>query len=142
MHNWSHSLYSYSLLLTYSCIIMQMFAKIHWANSYEAHFLNTDSPMNLHLEEANTTHLKFSWDTFFRTCPPFRYDIHTTNCGSCLESVDSATVVCNNLQISTDAQLCSIAVQSRCNEVVGNTSDILQVVLKGNTVFNYIIKLC
>ena len=92
--------------------------------------------MNLHLEEANTTHLKFSWDPFLRTCPPFRYDIHATNCGSCLESVDSATAVCENLQISTDAQLCSIAVQSKCNEEVGNISDILQVVLKGITNYN------
>ena len=91
--------------------------------------------MNLHLEEANTTHLKFSWDPFHGnvTCPPLRYDIHATNCGSCLESVDSAmyTVVCENLQITTDVQVCSIAVQSRCNEEVGNIDNILQVVLKG-----------
>ena len=107
-----------------------MFAKYSLRKIPET-FLNADSPMNLHLEEANTTHLKFSWDPFLRTCPPFRYDIHATNCGSCLESVDSATAVCENLQISTDAQLCSIAVQSRCNEEVGNMSDILQVVLKG-----------
>ena len=93
----------------------------------------TDSPMNLHLEEANTTYLKFSWDPLNSSlvCPPFRYNIHATNCGSCHENIDSATVVCEDLQISTDIQLCSIAVQSKCNEEVGNMSSILQVVLKG-----------
>ena len=88
--------------------------------------------MNLHLEEASKAHLKFRWDPFLLIYPPFKYNIHATNCGSCLKSVDSSTVVCENLQISTDIQLCSIAVQSRCNEVVGTMSNILQVVLKGN----------
>ena len=89
--------------------------------------------MNLHLEQANATHLKFSWEPVFPSCPPFKYKVQTSNCGACHDNVDSATTMCENSQILTDIQLCSILVQPRCNEVVGNVSDIFQVVLKGKS---------
>ena len=89
--------------------------------------------MNLHLEKANATHLKFSWDPVFPSCPPFKYNVLTSNCGSCYDNVDSATTVCEKSQILTDIHLCSIAVQPKCNETVGNVSDILQVVIKGKS---------
>lgn len=84
----------------------------------------TDPPMNLHLEEAKETHLKFSWDSAFPTCPPFSYNIRTANCGSCPESANSSTVLCENPNLS---EVCSIAVQTRCDEKIGSMSSILQV---------------
>jgi hypothetical protein len=91
-----------------------------------------DPPMNLHLEQANATHLKFSWEPVFPSCPPFKYNVLTSNCGSCYDNVDSATTLCENSGIFTDFQICSIAVQPKCNEALRNISGILQVILKGN----------
>ena len=98
-----------------------------------------DPPMNLHLEQANATHLKFSWEPVFPSCPPFKYNVHASNCGSCHDNVDSATTLCENSP-SIVLQLCSIVVQPKCNEAVGNVSDILQIVLKGKSRYNYIIE--
>ena len=53
----------------------------------------------------------------------------------CLDSVNSTTVYCEILDLEmADVQVCSIAVQRRCggavNSLIGNLSDILQVILK------------
>ena len=72
----------------------------------------------------------------FPNCPPFTYNIYTTNCGLCLNSVNSPAVLCEILDSElTDAQVCSIAVQKKCGGVhvatrFGNISDILQVMRK------------
>ena len=88
--------------------------------------------MNVHLEQANKTYLTFSWDPQFPLCPSLRYRIHTKHCGSCPSSVDSTTFMCKNVGVTTDIRACSVAVQARCADMVGNLSDIFQVMLKGD----------
>ena len=90
-------------------------------------------PMNLHLEHTNGTHSNFSWDPILPSCPPLSYIVHTKNCGTCPRSIDSATVLCEDFELSTEIHVCSIAVQTRCNDVIGRMSDILQVTLNGNS---------
>ena len=98
--------------------------------------IHADPPMNLHREQKNGTHIEFSWDPVFPSCLPFRYNIRTTNCGSCPDSAGSATVLCEAPDSElTDTQVCSIAVQTKCSNAAarsGNVSDIFQVTLKGD----------
>ena len=88
--------------------------------------------MNLHLEDANTANLSFCWNTTYPSCPSLHYDVRTTNCGTCPTKVDSNAAVCDDFNVTSDVQVCSIAIQRRCGEnIIGNTSDIFQVILKG-----------
>ena len=90
--------------------------------------------MNVHLEDVNRTHLNFSWDPVFPSCPPLQYDIHATNCGVC-SSRTNVSFLCENVEITTNTKMhmCSVAVQPRCGDVVGMMSQIFQVTLKGDS---------
>ena len=91
------------------------------------------SPMNLRLEETNETHLNFSWDPLLPSCPPLSYRVHTINCGTCSRNANTSTVLCEISKPLTETHVCSIAVQARCNDVIGRMSDILQVTLYGKS---------
>ena len=95
---------------------------------------NTDPPMNLHLENANRAYLTFGWNSTYPSCPLLHYNIHSANCGTCPTKVDSTSVVCDDFNVMADIQVCSIAIQRRCGDyIVGNTSDIFQMILKGKS---------
>ena len=88
--------------------------------------------MNLHLEDANRTHLNFGWNSVYPSCPSLQYNVRTTNCGTCSMNDDSTTVLCDNFNLTADIQVCSIAIQRRCDDnTIGNMSDILHAILKG-----------
>ena len=106
----------------------------YYASSFtDIHIHNTDPPVNLHLEDATRANLSFCWNITYPSCPSLHYDVRTKNCGTCPTKVaDSTVAVCDNFNVTSDIQVCSIAIQRRCgSNIVGNTSDIFQVTLKG-----------
>ena len=90
-------------------------------------------PVNIHLEQANTTQLKFSWDHPILFGSSLQYDILTTHCDMCPSNSSSPFFICENVDITTDARMCSVAVQATCGEIAGNTSDTFHVSLKGES---------
>ena len=97
---------------------------------------HADPPMNLCLEDANSTFLNFSWTSVFPSCPSLYYNVRTTNCGACHSKDNSTIALCENLNVTADIQVCSIAVQRRCGDnILGNVSDIFQVTLKGDVIY-------
>ena len=87
--------------------------------------------MNLHLENASRAYLTFSWSSTYPSCSLLHYNVHTANCGTCPTKVDSTMVVCDDFNVMPDIQVCSIAIQRKCGDYIGNLSDIFQVTLKG-----------
>ena len=101
---------------------------------------NTDplsAPTNVRLGHINNkTHTSFSWATMSPPCSSVQYNIYTTNCGRCPSSTDLASVVCESVDLSVPTSLqghniCSIAIQTRCGNVIGNISNIFQQAMKG-----------
>ena len=90
------------------------------------------SPSNLQLIGVAPQRLTFSWNSVAPNCAAIHYNIFAQDCGICPGTTSHNTVVCHDMEIIGKV-ICSFAVQivRSCDGAVGNTSNSIQVMLKG-----------
>ena len=89
-------------------------------------------PSNVQLDSATPEQLTFTWNPVVPNCAAIHYNILAHNCGICPSTTTHNMAVCHG--IDTFGNLtCSFIVQNvrSCDNVTGNMSSVLTVILKG-----------
>ena len=97
------------------------------------HAVSYSSPSDLQLIGVAPQQLTFSWSSVAPNCAAIHYNILAQHCGICPSTTSHNTVVCHDMEINGNV-ICSFAVQivRSCDGIVGNASNPVQVILKGN----------
>ena len=88
-------------------------------------------PSDVGLLDASPNSLTFKWSSVTTNCSAIHYIIES-DCGSCHNTTSLTSVDCSIMPI-TISRSCEFAVKSVvCGNIVGNSSNIVFVTLKGN----------
>ena len=91
-------------------------------------------PYKLFVSETNLDlrTLTWTWSAVAPDCTAVHYNILASNCGSCPTTTNHTTVTCTD--VPNYDSTCSFSVQTVvCGDIVGNSSDEVQVILKDST---------
>ena len=84
--------------------------------------------------------LIFKWDAVMSSCEVL-YNIMAKNCGTCPKTTNSTSVMCTTDLKKSRQQSCSFAVQTViCNNITGNITEEVHVILQGNFQCMHIIR--
>ena len=97
-------------------------------------------PINVHLVDIIKEELIFSWSEPFSNCASVSYGI-TSDCGSCSGTTTAKNVTCSDLQLSSEAQFCTFSVQSMICNSNGESSTLILLTLKGDSIAPYVLQL-
>lgn len=92
------------------------------------------SPNNISLSMANTGQLTFTWSSSTQNCPALKYNIISSNCGSCSSNTAANSVTCSDVRpgATTLANTCTFIVQTAvCDDILGATSIPLVILITG-----------
>ena len=91
-------------------------------------------PTNVHLDDVSPSQLTFKWNPVASDCLPLHYNTKS-KCGVCINSTDSPSVNCSILPVNSTQRMCNFAVKSiACNDIAGNLSKTVDVMLKGTII--------
>ena len=89
-------------------------------------------PTDAYVVDLSLRQVVFKWSSVSSTCHQIRYNIISNNCGQCPDITTHTTATCTG--IPTNDQQCTFALQTIvCNNLIGNTSKEIQIVLRGKT---------
>lgn len=89
-------------------------------------------PTDVYIVDLSLRQVIFKWSAVSSTCLQIRYNIVSHNCGECPDITTHTTATCTG--IPTNGQQCTFTLQTIvCNNLIGNTSKEIQIVLRGNT---------
>ena len=88
-------------------------------------------PTDVYIVDLSLRQVVFKWSSVSSTCHHIRYNIISNNCGHCPDITTHTTATCTGILAS--GQQCTVALQTIvCNNLIGNTSKEIEIVLRGN----------
>ena len=91
---------------------------------------SSQTPENLSLSGANSTHISFTWRPVSIHCESFYYALNTSNCGLCPVTSNNSEITCSGLIL--DGRICHVLVQTVVCNMGGSMSRPFTLKLKGS----------
>ena len=89
-------------------------------------------PHDAQLINISSEGITFDWTAVSSDHSAIVYRIFSTNCGVCPEQTNLTTIVCSDVHLSGESQMCTLNVQVVvCGDIVGSKSDPLNISLQG-----------